>query len=49
MDYINDNVQVYFPTVYKDKLISLNTKKVIKSTNVPSGTISFEIIGSSYC
>ena len=24
MDYINNNVQVYFPTVYKDKLISLN-------------------------
>ena len=47
MDYINNNVQVYFPSVYKDKLISLNTKKVIKSTNVPSGTISFEIVGTS--
>ena len=24
-----DNVQVYFPTVYKDKLISLNTKNLL--------------------
>ena len=47
MDFLNNNVQVYFPTVYKDKLISLNTKKVIKYTNVPSGTISFEIVGTS--